>query len=375
MPVEKVTISRNDQHYECFPDVAMTPGGKLICVYAERDNHSAFVYSNIVTRSSSDRGRSWSDRQVLIEDTVDETTGKVIKWNCPRIQCLSDGRLLIICDSFPSPRSREETFTDFPLSFWWSEDNGETWDGPHATEVYGVMPGRIIELPSGAWLLSAEVRAKVLGGAEIGNLTQRAFRSEDQGKTWQGPYIVGQSPEYELCEGTVLLLPSGELVCYMRENTRIGISAIKAISYDEGRSWEGHFRTPMDGCHRPVAGMLPSGKLMVTYRYQQGGKSGDPPLGPVGWKRLPPAEQREVTSYFARNTFAYVESVESALAHDIKEQGGIILPLDHDRSPMADGGYTGWVVLDDGRIFCVNYVMDDAPMCQIRGYWFSETDF
>ena len=39
------------------------------------------------------------------------------------------------------------------------------------------------------------------------------------------------------------------------------------------------------------------------------------------------------------------------------------------------GVHTGWVLLDDERIFCVNYIVDDAPMAQIRGYWFNENDF
>ena len=40
-----------------------------------------------------------------------------------------------------------------------------------------------------------------------------------------------------------------------------------------------------------------------------------------------------------------------------------------------DFGNTGWVVLHNGEIFCANYIVDDAPMSQIRGYWFSEGDF
>jgi hypothetical protein len=31
--------------------------------------------------------------------------------------------------------------------------------------------------------------------------------------------------------------------------------------------------------------------------------------------------------------------------------------------------------LPDGRFFAVNYIKDDAPMAQIRGYYWSEDDF
>lgn len=373
--MKKVTVSRNDQYYECFPDVVALPGNRLICVYRESDGHNVFEYCNLVYRTSDDAGQTWSDRHVLRAERKDETTELCVKWNCPRIQRLSDGRLLIICDTFPSPRSRGEDFTRFPLVFWWSEDDGETWSAPQEMPIYGAMPGRVVELPSGAWLLTAQIRAYIQGGAERGNLTQIAYRSEDSGRSWEAYSIVGQAAEYELCEGSAMLLPNGDLVCYMREDSRKGIAALKAFSYDEGRTWEGLYRTPMDGCHRPVAGVLPSGKVLITYRYQQGGMVGVPPIGPVGWNRLSDDARRQVNSYWSRNVFAYLETVESAAASELPKQGGVILPIDHDPSPIADGGYTGWATIDDGRIFCVNYIMDDAALCQIRGYWFHERDF
>jgi len=52
-----------------------------------------------------------------------------------------------------------------------------------------------------------------------------------------------------------------------------------------------------------------------------------------------------------------------------------ILPLDFDRSPASDTGYTGWVQLPDGEIYVVNYILDDAPKAQIRGYALSLEDF
>jgi hypothetical protein len=52
-----------------------------------------------------------------------------------------------------------------------------------------------------------------------------------------------------------------------------------------------------------------------------------------------------------------------------------ILPLDFDRSPESDTGYTGWVQFPDGEIYVVNYIMDDAPKAQIRGYSLRLEDF
>ena len=52
-------------------------------------------------------------------------------------------------------------------------------------------------------------------------------------------------------------------------------------------------------------------------------------------------------------------------------QGRIrILPVDYDRSAVADTGYSGSVQFPDGEIFLVNYLVDDSvtQKAQIRGY-------
>ena len=393
MPIEKVTVSRDDSIYEIVGDLALLPGGKLVCTYGEGDGHTIRHFSGVAMRTSMDGGQSWSARRSLVEARLDEE-GVVLKWNSPRIQRLSDGRLLALCDVFPSPPDEDTDLTNAHIVFWWSEDDGESWSEPEHTPVFGIMPDRVVELPSGAWLLSTCVRMKGDSYDRHGNTVQIVHRSEDRGKTWQGPYIVGQDDRYDLSEGCILLLPDGELVCYIREDSGLGdyetsapaargVPALKSFSNDEGRTWDGLYETPMDGCHRPVAGLLPNGKVLVTYRYQQAGTLGEaPPPWTYSAVRRQVEQQLEPTkpsggavSYWARNTFAYLETVESAKARELSRQGGIILPLDHDRSPRSDGGYTAWVVLHSGKIFCVNYIVDDAPLAQIRGYWFDESDF
>ena len=78
---------------------------------------------------------------------------------------------------------------------------------------------------------------------------------------------------------------------------------------------------------------------------------------------------------WTQNVFATLLNPEQVTAVRRSEQSARIMPLDYDRSPVSDLGYTGWVQFDDGEIYVVNYIVDDAPKAQIRGYSFREDDF
>jgi sialidase-1 len=112
---------------------------------------------------------------------------------------------------------------------------------------------------------------------------------------------------------------------------------------------------PIPGCHRPVAGLLQNGLVLITHRFMQGGK------GWIGW--------------WTQNFFAALTDVESCLARTRVDAHTRILPIDFDRHRESDLGYSGWVEFADGEIYVVNYIMDDAPKAQIRGYSLSMRDF
>ena len=105
-----------------------------------------------------------------------------------------------------------------------------------------------------------------------------------------------------------------------------------------------------------VAGYLRDGRIMITYRFMQGGK---------GW-----------LGAWTQNFFAAVTDEQSAVSVRRDEASVRIMPLDYDRSPKADLGYSGWVQFPDGEIYVVNYIVDDAiDKGQIRGYSFSPEAF
>lgn len=43
--------------------------------------------------------------------------------------------------------------------------------------------------------------------------------------------------------------------------------------------------------------------------------------------------------------------LESAKAQERRDQWTRIMPIDFDRSPVADLGYSGWVQFEDGEIY------------------------
>ncbi|MCM8770157.1 MAG: glycoside hydrolase, partial [Candidatus Omnitrophica bacterium] len=136
------------------------------------------------------------------------------------------------------------------------------------------------------------------------------------------------------------------LVSFHRENSRQGWDCFKTISPDGGQTWGEVIPFPLPGCHRPVAGLLRDNRILITYRFLPGGP---------GW---------------TQNFFVALTDKESALATERNSAWVRIMPLDYDRSPASDTGYSGWVQFPDGEIYAVNYLMDEAPKAWIRGYSF-----
>ncbi|MCC6442688.1 MAG: exo-alpha-sialidase [Armatimonadetes bacterium] len=338
-----VTIAREEGVYACFPDLARTGDGRLLCVYRQSDSHVAEAFSHLAWRESVDEGRTWSEPRLLAESR--QESGVLFKWNCPRIGTLPDGRLWILCDGYPLPPG-ERDLGGSRVFFWWSRDEGQTWGGPERTPITGIVPDKLCLAPSGDWLVAAHVAI-----SRTGKLKQALWRSGDEGRTWSGPITVCDDERYNACEASLTALPGGSLVCYMRENSGLGWPGLKCLSRDGGLSWQGPFPTLMPGCHRPVSGLVDESRVLIAHRCYPGGRSPN------------------------RHFFACLESAESAAEPELSRQSATLREIDRDRSPHPDTGYSGWAVLPDRRIFCVNYIVDDFATAQIRGYWLQTDRF
>ncbi len=344
MSIQKFVISNDPTLYEAWPDVTLTTSGKLVCVFNECTHHGDRSYTRIMLTDSCDRGRSWTPKRPLTEGT----RNRGYFYNCPRISRLSDGRLVVIVDKLlQSSGERDLSFARNILYF--STDDGATWSEPIETPLTGIVPDKLLELESGRWIIAAHSR-------KDGNLTQYLRFSDDRGLNWSEPVEVAHVPGLELCEVSLLPVGGSDLVAFLRENSFLGYDCKKTISHDNGESWGPVTDFPLPGCHRPVAGLLKDGRVLITYRFMQGGK---------GW-----------LGHWTQNFFAAITDRESILSEKRGEASTRILPVDFDRSPNSDLGYSGWVQFDDGEIYIVNYIVDDAiDKGQIRGYALRPEEF
>ena len=342
--ITKHVVSCDPNIYEAWPDIALTPSGKLVCVFSECTHHGNRDYTQIVTVESTDRGRTWSAKKPVTEGT----RGLDYYYNCARITQLRDGRLGIIVDRAPvgdEGRTAEKSVN----LLYFSSDEGRTWSMPQETPLRGIVPDKLLVLNNGRWIISAH-------HPKDGFLTQFLRYSDDQGKTWSKRITVGKKHGLNLCEVSILPVGGSTLVAFMRENSLQGWDCMKTISRDNGKTWSEVIQFPLPGCHRPVAGFLQNGLIMITYRFMQGGK---------GW-----------LGTWTQNFFSALTDRESAVGLTRGDAWTRIMPIDFDRSPKSDLGYSGWVQLPDGEIYVVEYIVDDAcDSAQIRGYSFRPEEF
>ena len=358
--MQKLVVSRNDDLYEGFADIATAADGTLVCTYRESLRHGPQPFSRVVVRRSGDGGLTWGPRQLVIERDREQTAAGEGVLNCSRLAACADGTLLLAVDLMYKDQLQPDPAMNLLFR---SADNGATWDGPHETRITGGIVPSLKELSTGELLLGVtELRTSdgQLSGLEE---QQTVYRSSDRGETWEGPYYVPllDSPPagggtWRFSEGDFAELDDGAVLVYMREDGE-GLSGWKSLSTDGGRTWSPPYRTEMRSClGRPSVGRLRSGEIAITYRFGSGTSTA---LGlyvetPLEARRFAPLDPNNYKTEYAACRFAF---------------------LDNDRAPCADGGYSGWVQLPSGDLYVVNYITDDAPRAQIRGYIVGRQDW
>ena len=127
MAIEKFVVSRDESVYEAWPDLIKTVSGKLLCVFTECEHHICRKNSRIVITESLDRGRTWSEKRPVSEESNQE-----FFFDNARFSQLSDGRIALICN-----RHGSESAGGAVQYLWFSSDEGKTFCEPTVLNFCG----------------------------------------------------------------------------------------------------------------------------------------------------------------------------------------------------------------------------------------------
>ena len=345
--MEKYIIHRDDTGVKmyAFPDIAKLRDSRLMCVFLETTTHTNRDLSRICIKESTDCGRTWKNLRYLTGPGTPE-----VHYNCPRITCLRDGRIVILCDLITGKTDGNHNMirlADTYVHMWIGDCDGERFSGPEILPFRGMVSDRLLELESGRWYIGSHRDY----GTQERNLEVFGHYSDDQGETWSEAIPMGIDARYQLCETSVVEYAPGKLVALFRENSDSGIEALKALSYDNGGSWEGVYVTNIPCAHKPVIGKLQDGRFLITYRLRPGGRGTGNQI-----------------------TLGVLTNQASLEAKERRDHSCRFFPIDYDRSNRPDNGYTGWVQLDDETVYVINYLVDDTRKAQIRGTVFHPSE-
>jgi len=352
-------VSKSNEFWRGHPDVAYFKEHFYV-VFRESSEHKANDKTKIKIVKSLD-GESYHSEKVIMES-------KEGRYNCPRLKVIDD-RLYAICDFIEAKPGQNfvvaENDVDNTSIHITCTDDAFHWYPVVETNIHGIVPDRICPVNNSKFIIATHRY-----DPDTSKLVEDIWRANSIGENWERSWTLGSS-SLNLCEASICNDGYGRLICMMRENSQQGYAALISFSGDYGVSWNGILSTRLFGCHRPVLGRLKSGNFLVTYREQ-----------------VSIFQQR----CWAKNTFAALIDHKSLLDSPHCNRVNI-LPIEHDRASFArkgptdwastsDGGYTGWIQLDNGRIYVVNYVtmpnsMSTAEVSKPFIKWYSlyEEDF
>ncbi len=254
-PGKHVTIFREPDFHAAHADVVQAGNDHLISVWHNGGHTDGIGGMSMV--HSYDKGKTWEKSFIFTS----------LPGNCPRIQRLKDGKLLLI---FDVPSSGDQYTATWDLVLWDSLDEGKTWTNERwlkTAKVGGggcIVPSRICEMSDGSWLLAASYFAPPPNGGAFVEVLDY-YRSKDHGNTWEFVSQPTNYPPSSLSEPSPVQLPDGKLVVYARESRTDGMPGAKGYSNDGGKTWKyQELSHPITG--RTCAGLLKDGRVMMTYR-------------------------------------------------------------------------------------------------------------
>jgi sialidase-1 len=238
---EGTVFRKGEAGYDTFriPSLSTLADGTVLAICEGRNASSSDTGDiDLVMKSSSDNGRTWSELSVIWDDgpntcgnpcvVVDPFDGK--------IHLLSTHNLGSDHESAIISRDSVGTRTIWTLT---SEDNGKTWTKPrHITKYVKQLDWTWYATGPGTGIVTSEGRL-VIPCDHIEAVTRKYFShviySDDHGATWK---LGGSTPTDQVNECEVVELSDGRLHLNMRNYERKTTQTrAVSISDDGGLTW------------------------------------------------------------------------------------------------------------------------------------------
>ncbi|GGO88995.1 hypothetical protein GCM10011348_45710 [Marinobacterium nitratireducens] len=248
-----------------FPGLGLASNSTLILGYSKNTSHPS-QDGELVVRSSSDAGETWSAESVLWDYSTDG--GGTDLWFTPRFTTLGDNRVLMAVGL----RVNQSPVVD-GIGYFESNDNGATWTGP--TQITGTVftdwaaeGGGVLELANGDLLYPYY-------GKDTGDAANRrssaVMRSTDGGSTWTHLAMVADGPAdaRDYVEPGLFQRNNGDVVAMIRDN--LNESCRIAVSTDNGATWGSvSYAADVGGLMTPLK--LSTGEIIAPQRANDTGR-------------------------------------------------------------------------------------------------------
>ena len=137
----------------CHP---VTDKQTLLGVYNECLAHCDRRHTRIMSIRSTDGGHTWNGPMPLAP--ASDNTGWY--YNCPRIQTLPDGTLLLLIDKIPLPPGKKlyedaQNLMNAEVFLARSTDDGATWSPLQKLPLHGIVTSQVCITHTGRWIIGA----------------------------------------------------------------------------------------------------------------------------------------------------------------------------------------------------------------------------
>jgi hypothetical protein len=300
-------VIQSDSSYNGFPAVVEMSNGNYLLVYRKGNSH--VDTPNIIVRSSSDQGTTWSP--------------EVAVWNTnnpdPALARMpSSGDILIELE-----KNNQAELTG--SAFARSKDNGSTWS---SFTFFDSPVSNTFATPTRYLIDGMTVYAASYGALADGSDDVKIWKSTDDGYTWSAISSTRQAGDAGINETTIAKVGATKLLAVSRDDANTNTWA--HFSEDSGMTWGSQIDyTPQVGVLQ-LPQLIQAGDALLLFGRQFDSHAATPP-----------------------HAFVMFASLDGGMTFTYRTV------LDTYTGYLIDGGYCWPILREDGKVFVAYYADSD----------------